>query len=105
MGHISTIPVLLTQKMPLFFDHQVHNSIQMAVNMVKHKGVHVEMVRHNRFRFIRRKIIIYEPKHKHIWYMADGIYSMFGDVSPVKQVIELMNKYPELHYYVDDAPV
>ena len=35
--------------------------------------------------------------------MADGIYSMYGDVSPVKEIYALMDKYAELHYYVDDA--
>lgn len=35
--------------------------------------------------------------------MADGIYSMFGDATPVEEVYQLLDKYPEFHFYVDDA--
>ncbi|OFY87636.1 MAG: hypothetical protein A3F72_13360 [Bacteroidetes bacterium RIFCSPLOWO2_12_FULL_35_15] len=103
LGHISTIPVLIENDDAIILDHQVHNSIHIAVSMVKSKGVHIEMVRHNRMDLLEEKIKSLRLKHKKIWYMADGIYSMYGDVSPVKEVISLMNKYPELYYYVDDA--
>lgn len=103
LGHISTIPVLIENDDAIILDHQVHNSIHIAVSMVKSKGVHIEMVRHNRMDLLEEKIKSLRLKHKKIWYMADGIYSMYGDVSPVKEIISLMNKYPELYYYVDDA--
>lgn len=103
LGHFSTIPVLVNSDDAIILDHQVHNSVQMAVNMVKAKGVHVEMVRHNRLDLLEQKILELRKKHRKIWYMADGIYSMYGDVSPVKQINALMDIYPELHYYVDDA--
>lgn len=103
LGHFSTIPVLIGSEDAIILDHQVHNSVQMAVNMVKAKGVHVEMVRHNRMDLLEQKIVELRKKHRKIWYMADGIYSMYGDVSPVKQILGLMDTYPELHYYVDDA--
>lgn len=103
LGHFSTIPVLVNAGDAIILDHQVHNSVQMAVNMVKSKGVHVEMIRHNRMDLLEEKIIELRKKHKTIWYMADGIYSMYGDVSPVKKVLDLLDTYPELNYYVDDA--
>lgn len=103
LGHFSTIPVLVEAGDAIILDHQVHNSVQMAVNMVKSKGVHVEMVRHNRLDLLEEKIIELRKKHNAIWYMADGIYSMYGDVSPVKKIVELLDAYPEFHYYVDDA--
>jgi hypothetical protein len=75
----------------------------MAVNMIKPTGVQVEMIRHNDLKALEEKIIKLRSHKKHIWYMADGIYSMYGDKAPVKEVHALMEKYPELHFYVDDA--
>jgi 7-keto-8-aminopelargonate synthetase-like enzyme len=103
LGHFSAIPTLVGDNDAVLLDHQVHNSIQMAVNMVKARGVHVELVRHNRIDVLEEKIMALRKNHDRIWYMADGIYSMFGDKCPVKQVEVLLDRYPELFFYIDDA--
>jgi predicted N-acyltransferase len=33
----------------------------------------------------------------------DGIYSMYGDVAPAKEVIEMLDRNRQMHLYVDDA--
>ena len=43
------------------------------------------------------------PKHSRIWYMADGVYSMFADLAPFAQLKELLDRYPQLHLYIDDS--
>ncbi len=103
LGHIATIPVHVSTNDCIILDHQVHNSVQIAVGMVKAQGVHVELLRHNRMDLLEQRVKELRSKYKKIWYMADGIYSMYGDVSPVKEIYALMDKYAELHYYVDDA--
>ncbi len=103
LGHIAAIPVLVGSDDCIIMDHQVHNSVQIAVNLVKSQGVSVELLRHNRIDLLEERIKYLRSKYKKIWYMADGIYSMYGDVSPVKEIYALMDKYPELNYYVDDA--
>jgi 7-keto-8-aminopelargonate synthetase-like enzyme len=103
LGHIAAIPVLVSSDDCIIMDHQVHNSVQIAVNLVKSQGVTVELLRHNRIDLLEERVKYLRTKYKKIWYMADGIYSMYGDVSPVKEIYALMDKYPELHYYVDDA--
>jgi 7-keto-8-aminopelargonate synthetase-like enzyme len=103
LGHIATIPVHVSSDDCIIMDHQVHNSVQIAVNLVKSQGVTVELLRHNRIDLLEERVKQLRTKFKKIWYMADGIYSMYGDVSPVKDIYALMDKYPELHYYVDDA--
>jgi 7-keto-8-aminopelargonate synthetase-like enzyme len=103
LGHIATIPVHVSSGDCIIMDHQVHNSVQIAVNLVKSQGVTVELLRHNRMDLLEERVKQLRSKFKKIWYMADGIYSMYGDVSPVKEIYALMDKYPELHYYVDDA--
>jgi 7-keto-8-aminopelargonate synthetase-like enzyme len=97
LGHFATIPVVIGDEDALLLDHQVHNSVHMAVNLVKTKGVYTELLRHNRMDILEDKIKSLRHKYKRIWYLADGIYSMFGDASPVAEVYSLMEKYPELH--------
>ncbi|HXP51235.1 MAG TPA: aminotransferase class I/II-fold pyridoxal phosphate-dependent enzyme, partial [Bacteroidia bacterium] len=103
LGHIGLIPVLINDTDAIILDHQVHNSVHTAVNLVKTKGVYTELMRHNRMDILEERIKVLRQKHNRIWYMADGVYSMYGDFTPIADVYELMNKYPELHYYVDDA--
>ena len=103
LGHIANIPVLVEDSDAVIMDQQVHNSVQTAVQLVKARGVPVELVRHNRMDLLEARLVELRGRHKKIWYMADGIYSMFGDCTPVEQIYSLMDKYPELHFYVDDA--
>jgi 7-keto-8-aminopelargonate synthetase-like enzyme len=103
LGHIASIPVLVGDADAVIVDQQVHNSVQTAVQLLKARGCHIEILRHNRMDLLEEKIRQLRSKYRKIWYMADGIYSMFGDTSPVDEVYALMDKYPELHYYVDDA--
>lgn len=103
LGHIAAIPVLVSENDAVIIDHQAHNSIQTACNLLKPKGIHVELVRHNRMDLLEEKIKELKNKHNKIWYMADGIYSMYGDACPVNEVYALMDKYKELNLYIDDA--
>jgi len=103
LGHIANIPVLVDDEDAVIMDQQVHNSVQTAVQIVKARGVHIELVRHNRMDLLEERIKELRQKHKKIWYMADGIYSMFGDCSPVEKIYEFLERYPEFYYYVDDA--
>jgi 7-keto-8-aminopelargonate synthetase-like enzyme len=103
LAHLAALPVLIGANDAVIIDHQVHNSVSMAVNLLKTKGVHTELVRHNRIDLLEEKILKLKQRYKSIWYLADGIYSMFGDPGPIDAIYDLLNKYPEFHYYADDA--
>ncbi len=103
LGHISNIPVLVRDDEVVILDHQVHHSVQTAVTLLRARGVHIELIRHNRLDLLEEKIKQLRQKYRRIWYMADGIYSMYGDGSPVDEIYSLMDNYAELYYYVDDA--
>jgi 7-keto-8-aminopelargonate synthetase-like enzyme len=103
LGHMGAIPTLVEDKDAIILDHQVHNSVQTATNIVKTRGVYTELLRHNNMNLLEERIQALRSKYNRIWYMVDGIYSMYGDATPVDDVFRLMEKYPELHYYVDDA--
>jgi len=41
--------------------------------------------------------------HTKIWYMADGVYSMYGDFPPMKELVQLMDRYEQFYLYMDDS--
>lgn len=103
LGHLAALPVLVGPNDAVILDHQVHSSVQSAAQQLKSKQIHVELVRHNRMDLLEKRIIELKGQYDKIWYMADGIYSMYGDTVPIEEVYELLDKYPEFNFYVDDA--
>lgn len=103
LGHISTIPIIIDKNDCVIMDHQVHNSVQTAVKLIKADGTRVELIRHNRMDLLEQRLIELKDKYNKVWYMADGIYSMYGDKAPMKRLEELLNKYEYFHLYIDDA--
>jgi len=103
LGHIANIPVLMSSRDAIITDQQVHNSVNTAVKLLAAAGTHIEVLRHNRMDLLEDRIKLLREKHQKIWYLADGIYSMFGDTAPVDEIYQLMDLYPEFYFYVDDA--
>ncbi|SFB92924.1 7-keto-8-aminopelargonate synthetase [Algibacter lectus] len=103
LGHLGVIPSAVRDQDAIILDHQVHWSVQRAAKVLKLRSVPVDMVRHNDLNMLEDKIKLYSNTKKKIWYMADGIYSMFGDFAPVKELKALSLKYPQLHLYFDDV--
>ena len=87
----------------MLLDHQVHASVQMAANQLRVKGTTVELVRHNNMERLEAMIERLATAHDRIWYMADGVYSMFADLAPFAELRELLDRHPQLRLYVDDS--
>ncbi|RIV31517.1 aminotransferase class I/II-fold pyridoxal phosphate-dependent enzyme [Flagellimonas lutimaris] len=103
LGHMGVIPSAVDDDDVIVLDHQVHWSVQNAAKMLKTRSVPIEMIRHNNLEMLEDKIRKYRGSKRKIWYMADGIYSMYGDYAPVAELMELSKKYPQLHFYFDDV--
>ena len=103
LGHLGVIPSAVDDDDVIILDHQVHWSVQNAAKMLKTRSVPIEMIRHNNLEMLEDKLKKYRHSKKHIWYMADGIYSMYGDYAPVDDLMELGSKYPQLRFYFDDV--
>lgn len=103
LGHLGTIPSLVRSGDAIILDHQVHWSVQSACQVLKSQGVAVDMIRHNHLGMLEDRIKFHSARSQRIWYMADGIYSMYGDCAPVKELVALTHKYPRLHLYFDDV--
>jgi len=103
LGHLSNIPVIVGDKDAVILDIQVHACVQTAAQLVKARGVHVELIRHNRVDILEERINELKDKYEKIWYMADGVYSMYGDFLPINELYRLLDTYPQFNLYVDDA--
>jgi 7-keto-8-aminopelargonate synthetase-like enzyme len=103
LAHLGALPILVSDDDLVILDHQVHGSVQLAVQVLKARGTRIEMVKHNRMDLLEDLIRENPNKYNKIWYLADGLYSMYGDYAPLKDIEYLLNKYPTLHFYVDDA--
>lgn len=103
LGHFAVIPTAIRDEDGVLLDHQVHWSVQNACQLLKLRGIPVEMIRHNNLQMLEEKIKELSSKCKKIWYMADGVYSMFGDYAPIKDLLQLCKKYAQLQLYFDDV--
>jgi len=103
LGHISAMPVVIEDSDVIILDQQVHSSVQTAAQLAKIRGVKVEMVRHNNLEQLEGMIKSFEQKYSKIWYLVDGVYSMYGDFAPIKELEQLQHKYKTLNLYIDDA--
>ncbi|MEM7515170.1 MAG: aminotransferase class I/II-fold pyridoxal phosphate-dependent enzyme, partial [Bacteroidota bacterium] len=103
LGHQSSIPVLVGDNDAVILDHQVHASVQMAIQPLKQRGVKIEMIRHSNMEMLENRIQKLQESYDKIWYFADGIYSMYGDYAPMEDLTSLLLKYESFHLYIDDA--
>lgn len=103
LGHIAVIPTAVRDEDAVILDHQVHWSVQNAAQLLKIRGIPVSLIRHNSMDMLEDRIKRLSGKVKKIWYMADGVYSMYGDYAPIEDLISLSEKYPQLHLYFDDV--
>lgn len=104
MLHLSAIPVLFDSEDLILLDHQVHASMTQAVMYKKASGLTVKTIRHNRYDLLEEILKDNKnEKHEKIWYVLDGIYSMYGDAPDMPALIKLLDKYPNFYIYVDDA--
>ncbi|MDD5152067.1 MAG: aminotransferase class I/II-fold pyridoxal phosphate-dependent enzyme, partial [Flavobacterium sp.] len=103
LGHLAVIPTLIRDEDAVIMDHQVHWSVQNACQLLKLRGIPVEMIRHGNLDMLEDKIKRLASKGNKIWYMADGVYSMFGDYAQIPELLNLTKKYNQLHLYFDDV--
>lgn len=103
LGHLAVIPTVIRDEDGVILDHQVHWSVQNACQLLKLRGIPVEMIRHSNVNMLEDKIKQLSTRCHKIWYMADGVYSMFGDFAPVQNLLDLCKKYPQFHLYFDDV--
>ncbi|HAS41879.1 MAG TPA: 8-amino-7-oxononanoate synthase [Microscillaceae bacterium] len=103
LAHAAFLPLFINSKDVFIADHQVHTSVGVASEILRAKGCHRDIVRHNDVDKLEEKIITHSKSHRNIWFLADGIYSMYGDKAPLAELRRLLDTYENFHVYIDDA--
>ncbi|MEK6478043.1 aminotransferase class I/II-fold pyridoxal phosphate-dependent enzyme [Catalinimonas sp. 4WD22] len=103
LAHIGIIPSIVRDEDTLILDQQVHASVQNAAQLLKPRGIAVQLVKHNDMNMLEDLLKKARGKFNKVWYAADGVYSMYGDTVPVHELQYLQELYPQLHLYIDDV--
>lgn len=102
LAHLGALPVLILPDDVALVDRHAHASIDIAADVLRGRGVTVDTVPHNDLVALEVAINRHQGANR-IWYLADGLYSMYGDVAPANDIHLLLDKYPNLYLYYDDA--
>jgi len=100
LAHIAALPVLIGPRDAVIIDQQAHASLHTACALLR---VPIDIVRHNRMDQLETRVRELSSKYERVWYVLDGLYSMLGDFAPIDELRTLLERYPALHLYVDDA--
>lgn len=101
LAHLAALPVLIGDDDAILLDQFAHASLHMATELVD--DVPIELVRHNRMDLLERRVAQLSEQHERVWYVCDGLYSMLGDFAPFSELALMLDRYPKLHLYIDDA--
>jgi len=102
MGHLAAIPVIAGSGDTVLLDSQVHTSVVTATHTLGVSGVPIRPIPHNDMEALERAIVE-DKASERIWYLTDGVFSMYGDSAPAAALKEMLDRHPRLHIYCDDA--
>jgi len=101
--HQAALPVLVNDGDAVCFDTMVHSSVQAVLPMLMQRGIRCEPVPHGRLDALARRVRRLSTQHARVFYLCDGVYSMHGDLANVGELATLLDHFPSLFAYVDDA--
>ena len=103
LAHLAALPILVGKDDAVVCDQMVHNSVQAVLPTLAAAGTTCRFVRHNRMDRLDQLVGVLAAKHPRVWYLADGVYSMHGDLAPLDQLHALASRHDRLWLYIDDA--
>jgi 7-keto-8-aminopelargonate synthetase-like enzyme len=103
LAHFAALPILVGKEDAVICDQLVHHSVQAVLPTLAAAGTLCRFVRHNRMDRLDEAVRSLSERHRRVWYLADGIYSMHGDPAPLAALHELVSRHDRLSLYIDDA--
>jgi 7-keto-8-aminopelargonate synthetase-like enzyme len=104
MLHYAAMPLLIKEKDAIILDAYVHNSVRMASLVCKANGTLVIISKHNDMEFLKYLVKrLKKEGYRNIWYCADGIYSIMGNVCDVPGLNQILDEEENFYAYIDDA--
>ncbi len=103
LAHVAFFLVGFKPSDAILADIQVHATVHQAGDLLKVRGYEIDLLPHNDWDRLDRAIAEASETAERVWYLADGVYSMHGDMLDMDVINVLMDRYPKLHLYIDDA--
>lgn len=103
LAHFAALPILVGKDDAVVCDQLVHSSVQAVLPTLTAAGTTCRFVRHNRIDRLDHIITTLAAHHPRVWYLADGVYSMHGDLAPLGALRDLVARHERLSLYIDDA--
>jgi 7-keto-8-aminopelargonate synthetase-like enzyme len=103
LAHFAALPILVGKDDAVVCDQLVHNSVQAVLPTLQAAGTFCRFVRHSRIDRLEEILRRLGQRHRRVWYLADGVYSMHGDLAPFAALQDLMSRNERLHLYLDDS--
>jgi len=103
LASAAALPSLVHEGDAVLLDHQVHMTVQQVVPLLQRLGAVAELVRHGALDAVEARIQALRGRHRRVWLLLDGVYSMHGDLAPIEALGWLLERYEQLHLFVDDA--
>lgn len=101
--HLAALPSLVRSTDAVIIDIQAHASLRLSTDVLRGRGVRMKTVPHNDVAAMRRAAGALLQQHERVWVLIDGLYSMYGDIAPAAAISDLLDEYPGLYAYFDDA--
>ena len=101
LAHFAALPVLIDDRDVVLVDQFAHASLHAALGLLG--STPVETLRHARLDRLEARLAILAARHERVWHVLDGLYSMRGDLPDFAELRALLDRYPTLHLYIDDA--
>lgn len=103
LAHFAALPMLIRREDAVVCDQLVHNSVQAVLPTLQGAGTFCRFVRHSRIDRLNEIVRALGERHRRVWYLADGVYSMHGDPAPLPALQDLMSRNERLRLYLDDS--
>ncbi len=103
LAHLAVLPVLVEAGDAIVIDSQTHASVHLATQTLMAEGIVVEAVPHGDALAVESTIEHLTADHRRVWYLADGVYSMGGETLDVAHLVAMLDRFPTLRAYLDDA--
>jgi len=102
LAHMAAMPALISPGDHVIVDSMAHASVRAATQALQAGGTKVELVEHSDLAALEERLIEIGDAVP-VWFLTDGVFSMYGDVCFAVGINDLMDRYENLSVYCDDA--
>lgn len=99
-ANLGILPAIAQPGMVVLADKLIHASMIDGLLLSK---LPFSRFKHNSLPHLERLLAAQLPKARHIVIMVESVYSMDGDLAPLRELVALKRRYPQIILYVDEA--